>query len=425
MFRRRPAPARSLPSKRLLVEELEPRVLFSADAEAVLPGVVWQGESPAPQAATTLLVSDADQATTATTTSGAQASGTRHEVAFVDAGIHDAEGLIALLRQQADADGRVLDIVRLDPNADGISQVSDWLAAHNDLDAVHVFSHGHAGALQLGATVLDADSLSERAGDIVGWSQAFTSDGDLLLYGFDLAADDAGRQLLSDLSLLTGADVAASEDLTGAEALGGDWVLEQEVGHVESAVALGASLQSQWQGVLATLVVDTTADNNTAGLDTVTFSLTGATGTYGEYTITLSTTLPTISDAIYLNGASQSGYTNQPIIVLDGNGGSGNGFPLNSSADGSTIRGFVIRDFAADGIHIDSGSDGHTIVGNFIGSFNADGSNAGTVERNGSAGIDSNGANVVIGGTTAADRNVISGNTSAYNIYLATGANGT
>jgi len=459
MFRRRPAPARSLPSKRLLVEELEPRVLFSADAEAVLPGVVWQGESPAPQAATTLLVSDADQATTATTTSGAQASGTRHEVAFVDAGIHDAEGLIALLRQQADADGRVLDIVRLDPNADGISQVSDWLAAHNDLDAVHVFSHGHAGALQLGATVLDADSLSERAGDIVGWSQAFTSDGDLLLYGCDLAADDAGRQLLSDLSLLTGADVAASEDLTGAEALGGDWVLEQEVGHVESAVALGASLQSQWQGVLATLVVDTTADNNdtglgtgfnitqlnankgadgkvslreaiiaannTAGLDTVTFSLTGATGTYGEYTITLSTTLPTISDAIYLNGASQSGYTNQPIIVLDGNGGSGNGFTLNSSADGSTIRGFVIRDFAADGIHIDSGSDGHTIVGNFIGSFNADGSNAGTVERNGSAGIDSNGANVVIGGTTAADRNVISGNTSAYNIYLATGANGT
>jgi len=459
MFRRRPAPARSLPSKRLLVEELEPRVLFSADAEAVLPGVVWQGESPAPQAATMLLVSDADQATTATTTSGAQASGTRHEVAFVDAGIDDAEGLIALLRQQADADGRVLDIVRLDPNADGISQVSDWLGVHNNLDAVHVFSHGHAGALQLGATVLDADSLSERAGDIVGWSQAFTSDGDLLLYGCDLAADDAGRQLLSDLSLLTGADVAASEDLTGAEALGGDWVLEQEVGHVESAVALGASLQSQWQGVLATLVVDTTADNNdtglgtgfnitqlnankgadgkvslreaiiaannTAGLDTVTFSLTGATGTYGEYTITLSTTLPTISDAIYLNGASQSGYTNQPIIVLDGNGGSGNGFTLNSSADGSTIRGFVIRDFAADGIHIDSGSDGHTIVGNFIGSFNADGSNAGTGERNGAEGIDSNGANVVIGGTTAADRNVISGNTSAYNIYLATGANGT
>src|SRR3989344_4633822 len=121
----------------------------------------------------------------------------------------------------------------------------------------------------------------------------------------------------------------------------------------------------------------------------------------------------------------QGGYPTQPIIVLDGSGGSGNGFTLNSSADGSTIRGFVIRDFAADGIHIDSGSDGHTIVGNFIGSFNADGSNAGTVERNGSAGIDSNGANVVIGGTTAADRNVISGNTSAYNIYLATGANGT
>ena len=70
----------------------------------------------------------------------------------------------------------------------------------------------------------------------------------------------------------------------------------------------------------------------TAGLNTVTFDLTGATGAYGEYTITLTSTLPTISDAIYLNGASQSGYTTRPLIVLDGEGGSGNGLAVIRSS---------------------------------------------------------------------------------------------
>lgn len=167
------------------------------------------------------------------------------------------------------------------------------------------------------------------------------------------------------------------------------------------------------------------AANNTAGLDVITFNLTGATGAYGEYTFFINTTLPSITDAVYLNAASQPGYLGQPRIVLDGEGGAGNGFTLTGTADGSTIRGFVIRDFGGDGIHIQSGSDNHTIVGNYIGSFHADGSNAGVGERNASSGIQSYGANVTIGGTTAEDRNVISGNVSAYNIYLASGANGT
>ncbi|TBO34334.1 DUF4347 domain-containing protein [Aquabacterium lacunae] len=167
------------------------------------------------------------------------------------------------------------------------------------------------------------------------------------------------------------------------------------------------------------------AANNTAGTDTITFALTGATGLYGEYTINMLSTLPDITQAVVINAASQAGYTNRPVVVLDGNGGSGNGFTLAANADGSTIRGFVIRGFSADGIHIVAGSDNHTIVGNYIGSFNADGSNAGATERNGSEGIQSAGANVVIGGTATADRNVISGNTSPYNIYLSTGANGT
>src|SRR6218665_3171398 len=153
MFRRRPTPARPLPSQRLLVEELEPRVLFSADAEAVLPGALWQPDQAMPEAAeNTLLVSQQVQGASVASASDAQATTPRHEVAFVDCGIDDADGLIALLQQQAQADGRVLDIVRIDVNADGLKQIGDWLAQHTELDAVHVFSHGQAGALQLGSS---------------------------------------------------------------------------------------------------------------------------------------------------------------------------------------------------------------------------------------------------------------------------------
>lgn len=166
------------------------------------------------------------------------------------------------------------------------------------------------------------------------------------------------------------------------------------------------------------------AANTQAGLDTINFAITGATGAYGEYTITMASALPTITGAVYINAASQTGYTNRPIVVLDGNGGSGDGLSLSNTADGSTIRGLVIRAFSGNGIYVQAGSDNNTLVGNYIGSFNADGSNAGAAKRNASEGIEAYGANLTIGGTTVPDRNVISGNASAYNIYLGTGSDG-
>ena len=95
---------------------------------------------------------------------------------------------------------------------------------------------------------------------------------------------------------------------------------------------------------------------------------------------------------------------------------------LTSTADGTTIRGFVIRDFSGDGIEIQAGSDGNTIVGNYIGQLNANGNDAGTGEVNTNQGIRILGANNTIGGTSAADRNVISGNNSG--VYI-TGAGAT
>ncbi len=83
---------------------------------------------------------------------------------------------------------------------------------------------------------------------------------------------------------------------------------------------------------------------------------------------------------------------------------------LGATADGSTIRGLVIRDFSGDGIEIQAGSDNNTIAGNYIGRLTQTGADAGAGEANTGSGIRVLGANNIIGGALASDRNVIAGN---------------
>ena len=125
--------------------------------------------------------------------------------------------------------------------------------------------------------------------------------------------------------------------------------------------------------------------------------------------------LPTITDTVILNAWTQgaAGYSGAPLITLDGNNLAGIGLQLTATADNSTIRGFVIRDFGSDGIRIDSGSTGNTIAGNYIGRLTNAGADAGAGEGNGDDGIDVRGSGNTIGGTGANDGNVISGNGGA------------
>ena len=52
--------------------------------------------------------------------------------------------------------------------------------------------------------------------------------------------------LVNSLATLTGADVAASEDLTGNAALGGDWDLEYETGQIATPVIISEGLRRDW-----------------------------------------------------------------------------------------------------------------------------------------------------------------------------------
>ena len=148
------------------------------------------------------------------------------------------------------------------------------------------------------------------------------------------------------------------------------------------------------------------AANNTTGTDTINFNILDALVS-GAHTINVLSALPDITDAVIIDGTSEPDFGSTPIIELDGSSaGSVDGLRLISGSDGSTIRGLVINQFGSQGIEINN-SDGNTIAGNYIGT-----DVTGTVDLgNGSAGIYLFSAqNNIIGGTTTADRNLISGN---------------
>ena len=142
------------------------------------------------------------------------------------------------------------------------------------------------------------------------------------------------------------------------------------------------------------------AANANSGADTITFAI-GSAGS--SQTILPTSQLPTITAPVLLDGWSQGGstYTGPPLIHLDG---VNTGYP-SSAADGlfitgadSTVRGFRINRFSTNGIHISgAGATGNHIEGNWV-----DGTGTGIQV--------SDAANNVIGGTTIAARNVVSGN---------------
>ncbi len=241
-FRRRP-----------LIEELEPRLLFSADLAPVSPNVFQP---------------DAEQRTLDPSGefSPTRAQSLRHELVLVDTRIEDYQILLNDIFKQA-GDNRHIEIIVLDAARDGLEQISELLQQRNSLDALHIISHGDAGQLQLGNTRLDEAALASRASQFEAWANAFSSEADILLYGCDVAEGDAGQRFVHAFSRLTGADVAASTDKTGSAALGGNWVLETQTGAVESMLLFGP-LQTIWQGTLniqpastETLANTTTANN--------------------------------------------------------------------------------------------------------------------------------------------------------------------
>lgn len=151
--------------------------------------------------------------------------------------------------------------------------------------------------------------------------------------------------------------------------------------------------------------------------DTINFNIAGA----GVKTINIGSALPVILKPVTINGYSQGGAAvntlangDNALILVELNGagaGAGvNGLTLGVGSDGSTIRGLTVNRFTGHGILILS--DGNFISGNFVG-VNPAGTTRmpnGTFPNSGDGIRVESASNNLVGGSTSAERNIVSGN---------------
>ena len=278
----------------LTLKKLEDRILFDAtldpglDPEAANAQAALSIGNESVQSYEQDVATYHDQSEQAADEEQNSATTVRDELVIVDSSVENYQQLVDDLLHNNQED-RELAVVLLDANADGIEQVSQILAQYNDLDAVHLVSHGDTAAFRLGNAWITTDNLEAYAGQVASWGEALNGSGDLLLYGCNLAESAEGRELVDSLAALTGSDVAASSNDTGSATRGGDWALEYRHGTLESTVVFSQSLQTNYRGVLAVGPdVEFANANQNAQLGetfafTVTFDNTGTDVGYGPF----------------------------------------------------------------------------------------------------------------------------------------------
>ena len=211
----------------------------------------------------------------------AQPAGSRNELIVVDGSVNNLQSLL----DNIDHLNTGRSVLVLDPAQDELSQLNAYLQQHRgEYDAIHLFSHGGAGYLQLGTQRIDASSVNALSAQLQQIGEGLSTNGDLLVYGCNVAASTEGQQLVQQIAQLTRADVAASTDVTGQS---GDWVLENSSGSLESAnLVLEA-----WQGDLAGLSITSVFSTYNESSSLAAFRVDGATnGAVYELVLTDKTT---------------------------------------------------------------------------------------------------------------------------------------
>lgn len=177
------------------------------------------------------------------------------EIVFVDTTVEDYQTLLLGVDRNAE-------VVLLDADRDGMEQIVAALQGRADVSAIHLVAHGEQAELHLGKSVLTATSmLGQHAAALAAIGSSLSADADILVYGCDFGKGELGEEAAQRLAQLTGSDVAASDDLTGSQQLGGDWDLEVHIGAVDTPPAFSAAARQHFASVLAGSPVPTATVN--------------------------------------------------------------------------------------------------------------------------------------------------------------------
>lgn len=165
-------------------------------------------------------------------------------------------------------------------------------------------------------------------------------------------------------------------------------------------------------GTLRQAILD--ANANGPSRDIIAFSLEG--GAFDvTFTISPLSPLPNVEQPIVIDGTTQSGYAGVPNVYIDGSSLGSAVTGLRLLGDNSEVRGIGITNFQGNGLWL-FGAGGSRVRGTYVG-IAPDGGAAGN-----GTGIRIQASNVLVGGTTPEDRNVISGNGSGISVDSDAGA---
>ncbi|MBQ9338435.1 MAG: DUF4347 domain-containing protein [Lentisphaeria bacterium] len=242
----------------------------------------------------------------------------RHELVILNSSTADLDNVLDQL-------GDSREVLVIDNTADAFGQISDYLN-HSDTayDAVHILTHGNDEGFYLGSQkVIAADQMAVFDGHMA-------ENGDFMLYGCNLAATDQGQALVNDIAAVTGCDVAASTDTTGAESLNGNWMLEYSSGTIDTA---SISLDASWGYQLKAYTIDVNADASETNFKTTSLAgdaiaaivksgntlelkndVTGGGATWSAGNFTFTCGSYSISGTLTITGGS----ANKPFVITGG-----------------------------------------------------------------------------------------------------------
>ncbi|OHE08984.1 MAG: hypothetical protein A2513_03130 [Sulfurimonas sp. RIFOXYD12_FULL_33_39] len=122
----------------------------------------------------------------------------------------------------------------IDSKQNALEQMASISSNFSDLSSIHIFSHASQANLDFGNIKLNEETINDYSALLSEIGSSLTNEGDILLYGCNVAQGSAGTEFIGKLALATSADIAASDDVSGAADKGGDWVLEVNHGVVDN-----------------------------------------------------------------------------------------------------------------------------------------------------------------------------------------------
>ncbi|MGD8912883.1 MAG: DUF4347 domain-containing protein, partial [Candidatus Thiodiazotropha sp.] len=220
-----------------IIEALEPRILFSADMlgglvdgnvpDDPLAGLLEDSailidssrssdnQAQEPMGATPDRQQDQQQETADPLLIPSTENETEiqtYELLVVDTATPDYQQLIDSLVEDT---SRRFELLLIEKDDNGLQLITEKLQDLPSVDSIHLISHGSAGTIQLGNETVDLAALQDYPALFNIWGEALSHDGDILIYGCDVASTADGKALIEALAEVTQADVAASDDLTG------------------------------------------------------------------------------------------------------------------------------------------------------------------------------------------------------------------